>query len=338
MLMQTFLRERFVVLRYPLALLTVAVAVTMRHSLTPLTGSVAAPFAFVTAAVMLSAWLLGTGPAAVAMMAGLALVHRYFLAQTSAAQGVANIVHIATYLFVSSAAILMSAAYRRSSSKYLALFQKSEAIGRELLRERDALREADEKFRAVAETASSAILIHDGTRLRYVNRASERLFGYSRDELLSRSMWEMVHPQDRGLLRERAVARLRGEEAPSRYEFKIITRSGEQRWLETGATVISFEGKPCVLANAFDITDRKGREEALRTREEHYRAAMEAGKVGTWEWDIKQDVVFFSDNWYALTSTLDRPYELAGSGTPRPCMDFALWRETIHEDDRPRVD
>ena len=41
---------------------------------------------------------------------------------------------------------------------------------------------------------------------------------------------------------------------------------------------------------------------------------MEAGKVGTWEWDMKQNVVFFSDNWYALTSTLDRRYEFAGSG------------------------
>ena len=59
--------------------------------------------------------------------------------------------------------------------------------------------------------------------------------------------------------------------------------------------------------------------------------------MGTWEWDMKQNVVFFSDNWYALTSTLDRRYEFAGSGR-RPYMDFALWREAIHEDDRPGVD
>jgi PAS domain S-box-containing protein len=318
--------------------MTVAVAVAIRQALTPLTGSVAAPFAFVTAAVMLSAWLVGTGPAAIAMIVGLAVVHKYFLAPTSVVQGSANIVHIATYLFVSCAAIFMSAAYRRSSAKYAKELQHREAIGDELLLERDALREANEKFRAVAETASSAILIHDGDRLRYVNRASERLFGYNRDELLSRNMWEIVHSDDRQLLRERAVARLRGEKAANRYEFKIITKSGEERWLETGATLISFEGKPCILANAFDITDRKRTEEALRTREEHYRAAMEAGKVGTWEWDMKQNVVSFSDNWYALTSTVDRHYEFAGPGRTRPYIDFAPWREGIHEDDRPRVD
>jgi PAS domain S-box-containing protein len=315
--MQRFSNERSVVLRYTLALLTVAVAIMMRHALTPLAGSVAAPFAFVTAAVMLDAWLLGTGPAATAMILGVALVHKYFLPATSAAQGSVNIVHVLTYLFVSCAAILMSAAYRRSSSKYTAELQHREAIGHELLRERDALREADEKFRAVAETASSAILIHDGNRLRYVNRASETLFGYNRDELLSGNMWEIVHSDDRDLVKERAVARLRGEKAPNRYELKVVTKSGEERWLESGATLISFEGKPCILANAFDITDRKRAEEALRTREEHYRAAMEAGKVGTWEWDMNQNVVFFSDNWYALTSTLDRQYKFAGSGRRR---------------------
>jgi PAS domain S-box-containing protein len=336
--MQRFSNESSVALRYSVALLTVAVAVTVRHALTPLTGNVAAPFAFVTAAVMLSAWLVGTGPAAIAMIVGLALVNKFFLGITPAVQSSANIVHIATYLFVSCAAILMSAAYRRSSSKYVMELQHSEGIGQELLRERDALREANEKFRAVAETASSAILIHDGDRLRYVNQASERLFGYNRDDLLSRNMWEIIHPDERRLLRERAAARLRGEKAPNRYELKIITKSGEERWLETGATLISFEGKPCILANAFDITDRKRAEESLRTREEHYRAAMEAGKVGTWEWDMKQNVVFFSDNWYALTSKLDRQYEFAGSGRTRPYIDFALWKQAIHEDDRSSVD
>jgi K+-sensing histidine kinase KdpD len=93
--MQRFSSDHGVVFRYSLALLIVAVAVMMRHALTPFTGSVAAPFAFVTAAVMLSAWLVGTGPAVIAMLVGLALVHKYFLAPTFAVQGTANVVHIA---------------------------------------------------------------------------------------------------------------------------------------------------------------------------------------------------------------------------------------------------
>jgi PAS domain S-box-containing protein len=337
-LMQRFSVNHSVLLRYGVALLSVAVAVTVRHALTPIVGRLAAPFAFITAAVMLSAWLAGIGPAAIATVVGLVAVNWYFLAPTSAIQGYANVVYVATYLFVSGSAILMSAAYRRSSSRYSVELRRREATGRELLQERDALREAEEKFRAVAEIGSSAILIHDGSRLRYINRASEELFGYSRDELLYVDMWQIAHPDYRELLRERSAGRFRGEQVPNRYEIKIITKSGEERWLDVGARLISFEGKPCVLANAFDVTDRKRTEEALRNREEHYRAAIEAGKVGTWEWDINQNKVFFSDNWYSLTSTLDRGYEFAGDGNTRPYMDFALWRDSVHEDDRAKID
>jgi two-component system, sporulation sensor kinase E len=330
--------NRSTLLRYGLALLGVVVAVAFRHRLTPVIGDSVAPFAISTAAVMLTAWLAGTGPAIVATIGGLAAVNWYFLAPTSAIQGFANTIHISTYLFVSGSAILMSAAYRRSSSRYSAELQRREVIGRELLQERDALREAEEMFRAVAETASSAIFIHDGSRFVYLNPASVDLFGYTRDELGEGDLWQMAHPDYRNLLRERAAARFRGEQVPSRYEFKIITKSGKERWLDVGARLISFERKPCILANAFDVTDRKRTEEALRNREEHYRAAIEAGKVGTWEWDINSNRVFFSDNWYSLTSTLDRGYEFSGAGDTRPNMDFAAWRESVHEDDRPKVD
>jgi PAS domain S-box-containing protein len=306
--------------------------------LTPIVGPVAAPFAFITAAVMASAWFAGTGPAVVATIVGLAFVDKYFLVSASAVDSNANIVHIATFLFVSGAAILLSAAYRLSSSRYSAELRRSEVIGRELLQERDALREAEEMFRAVAETASSAIFIHDGSHFLYMNPATVDLFGYTRDQLEKGDLWQMVHPDFRNLLSERAAARFRGEQVPSRYEFKIITKSGEERWLDVGARLISFARKPCILANAFDVTEQMRTEEALRNREEHYRAAIEAGKVGTWEWDISLNRVVFSDNWYSLTSTLDRRYEFSGAEDTRPYMDFSKWIDSVHEDDRPRVE
>jgi PAS domain S-box-containing protein len=232
----------------------------------------------------------------------------------------------------------MSAAYRRSLSKYRLELRRREEIERELLREQEALREAEEKFRAVAEISSSAIVIHDGVRLRYMNRASEDLFGYTRDELLIGDMWQIAHPEYRQMLKDRSIARLRGEQVPNRYEYKIITKSGEERWLYAGAKTISFEGQLCVLVNAFDVTDRKCAEEALQNREEHYRAAIEAGKVGTWEWDITRNWINFSENWYPLTSTLDRNYRFTSDEKAGPYLTFEQWRGSIHKDDVLKVD
>ena len=47
-----------------------------------------------------------------------------------------------------------------------------------------ALMESEAKFRAVADTASSAIYIHSGDKFLYANRASELITGFSREELL----------------------------------------------------------------------------------------------------------------------------------------------------------
>jgi two-component system, sporulation sensor kinase E len=336
--MQRFPANSSFLLRYSFALLSVAVAVAVRHALTPIVGPSAAPFAVTTAAVMLSAWFAGTGPAAVAATVGLAAVDWFFLKPSDRSQNYANIIHLVTYFVVTGSVLLMSAAYRRSSSRYAAELRRREETERGLLQEQDALREAEEKFRAVAETSSSAILIHDGVRVLYVNRASEELFGCPRDEVTAGDMWQLVHPEYRQAIKERAAARLRGDQAPNRSEFKIVTKSGEERWVEVGARVISFERKPCILANLFDITDRKRIEDTLRNREEHYRAAIDAGKIGTWEWDLIQDKIVVSSNWYPLTSTFDRVYEFTDGEKGVPFIKFGPWRESLHEDDRPRVD
>ncbi len=124
-----------------------------------------------------------------------------------------------------------------------------------------ALRESEAKFRAVAETATSAIYIHQGERILYVNQACETISGFSREELLAMSPWELVHPDDRETTRNRFFNRQKGLPTPSHYEFRILTRSGESRWLDFSASPLIFEGQQAILATAFDITERKRTEQ-----------------------------------------------------------------------------
>jgi PAS domain S-box-containing protein len=120
-----------------------------------------------------------------------------------------------------------------------------------------ALIESESKFRAVAETAASAICIHDHTRFLYVNRTCEQISGYSRAKLMAIDPWLLVHPDFRNEMRQRCEARRRGASVPGRYEFKLVTKSEEVRWLDVSATSIQFEGKVSTLVVAVDITERK---------------------------------------------------------------------------------
>lgn len=144
----------------------------------------------------------------------------------------------------------------------------------------ERLRVSEARFRALSETAPAAIFVYQGSKFRYVNPALEMVTGYSQFELLKMNVWDLAHPDVRDLVRERALARQRGEPVPLRYEFKIVTKAGEERWLDFTDGNFELEGKPAMIGMAFDITTRKRAEEALRESEERWRAVFENSTVG----------------------------------------------------------
>ena len=84
---------------------------------------------------------------------------------------------------------------------------------------------------------------------------TEQITGYSREELLRLpEFWQLAAPASRDLIRERSQARLRGEPVPARYEFQILHKSGETRWMDFTASNISYEGAPAALLMVFAST------------------------------------------------------------------------------------
>ncbi len=142
-------------------------------------------------------------------------------------------------------------------------------------RAEEALRESEERFRTLAETAAAAIFIFRGTRIRYANAAAEAITGYTRQEWLEMNFWDVIHPDYRELVRERGIGRQQGKGVPSQYEAKLLTKEGEERWVDFTAGAIQVDGKPAVVGTAFDISERKRAEEALRESETRHRTLLE---------------------------------------------------------------
>src|SRR5215471_6681001 len=156
----------------------------------------------------------------------------------------------------------------------------------------DALRESEAKFRLVAETAPCAIWILQNDKLVYVNKHSEVLSGYTREELFSIDPWEHVDPELRHVSRQRHDARLRGESPEPRYQFKMRTKNGEVRWLDFTGARTQFEGRPAVLATAFDITAIKRAEQQLRERNMYLDALIANSPFGIVTKDEDNRVLF----------------------------------------------
>jgi len=139
------------------------------------------------------------------------------------------------------------------------------------------------------------MLVFTADRYLYANPAAEAMTGYSMDELVMMTPWQLTHPDYQQLVRDRIAARLRGESVSDHYEIKIIARGGRERWVElTAARLDTDANEPTGLVTAVDVTDRKLAEEALRESGARLDLAQRAAGIVTWDWNLLTDVMTVS--------------------------------------------
>lgn len=143
-------------------------------------------------------------------------------------------------------------------------------------RAEQTLRESEEKFRTLAETITIPIFIHAGRNFIYTNPCTANISGYTREELQAMNFWDVIHPDFKEKVTTFARSRLTGESAPSQYDLKILTKGGQERWLELSLAVINFQGESVILGTGFDITERKQMQEELQKAKEAAEAASRA--------------------------------------------------------------
>jgi PAS domain S-box-containing protein len=189
------------------------------------------------------------------------------------------------------------------------------------------LREIERRFQVLTETMPAAIFLYQGDRHVYVNSAAEQITGYTREELLKMKFWEWVSPEHQDILRERGLARQRGEQVISRYEVKYRTKDGREGWADFAAGLTEYGGRPAVISVAFDITKRKMAEKALQKSQYILSKAQEIAHVGNWAWNLKNDRMSWSDEGFRIFGY--RPQEV------EPSLEMLL--SHVHPDDRDMV-
>jgi PAS domain S-box-containing protein len=142
-------------------------------------------------------------------------------------------------------------------------------------RSEEALRASEAQYRAIFNASADALVLWNSQLQRVdVNAAYERMFGYTRDEVLNGSHGNAMpeaHAERRRALVRRTLA---GE--PCNVELESLRRNGERFQVEVRTIPIQHRGEPHVLAIARDITERKRAEAALRESEEQYRGVFNA--------------------------------------------------------------
>jgi len=144
----------------------------------------------------------------------------------------------------------------------------------ERVRAEQARIQSERIYRAVFESANDAVFIEsvDG-RILDVNRNGCALLGYTREELLRKSVSDLVPPDARAWLPRVTDAILR--DGTFQAEAVRVHRDGHQVPVEVSASTMEIDGKTAVLAILRDITQRKRAEQALRESEGKFRSFSE---------------------------------------------------------------
>jgi len=140
----------------------------------------------------------------------------------------------------------------------------------------ETLKENEEKYRNLIERANDGVIIVQDGIVKFVNNRVTDLFGYSVDEMCDTPFLDYVFPDDRKRIMELHERRLKQEDVPDIYEMQALHKNGKILDVETNSGIVTYHGKPAVLAFIRDITERKRTEEELHKSESKLSAMLES--------------------------------------------------------------
>src|SRR2546421_821127 len=123
----------------------------------------------------------------------------------------------------------------------------------------EQLRASEKRLRALIEKSSDAIVLVDTNgKLLYVSPSTTRLLGYMPDELVGRSAFELIHPEDVEAIKHALAVIVQEPGKGPKAEFRARHQNGSWRWMEgIGTNLLADPAVGAIVGNYRDITERK---------------------------------------------------------------------------------
>ncbi len=132
------------------------------------------------------------------------------------------------------------------------------------------LRESEENYRLITENVNDLIcLLNDKVKYEYINeQAHLKVLGYTKEDLLGKSIVSFVHPDDRGV----GVKMIRAGGTEAHGEFRVRHKDGHYLWVDVKAKVFhDKDNRIKLIMISRDITERKKAEQKIKETDEELK-------------------------------------------------------------------
>lgn len=162
-------------------------------------------------------------------------------------------------------------------------------------RAEEALRRSELKFRRLVESMPDGVFMYQDGRIVYANQSLGVMLGYQgHDELLGRSITEIVSPESFDLVHARIRHILESGKSASPQELTMVRRDGSPAVIESVGIGVEFEGAPAIVVVVRDLTERVRAEQALRFSEAKFSGIISISADAIVSIDELQKITVFN--------------------------------------------
>jgi PAS domain S-box-containing protein len=185
------------------------------------------------------------------------------------------------------------------------------------------LHASEARFRTLIDSSPLTVLVLRDDRYVYCNPRGAAMLGYDATEaFVGLSGLEAFAPACRESIRKMLSAASRGESPPPA-EAELLGSDQKPLSVMCSVVPIDFDGRPAILVVAQDISEPKRAQRAAREANLRLQAAIRAGHVGLWDWNLETDEVWYSAEWKRQIGYED--HEIGNS--------VEEWSRRVHDED-----
>jgi diguanylate cyclase (GGDEF)-like protein/PAS domain S-box-containing protein len=176
----------------------------------------------------------------------------------------------------------------------------------------ESLEREKEFLEAVLDSLASAFFLvsTDGSMLRW-NTSLTAAIGYTDAEIASMHPTDFVSTRDRPQV-EAAMREVLDHDREIAIEAEIVDRAGNVRPYAFSGKPLRLGGHAYMIGVARDITLRKRTERQMARAKERLDLALEGSRLALWDWDLKNNKVYFNESWASLLGGAPRESTFSG--------------------------